>query len=55
MTDADLEAKFRGLTTGVLGTAETGRLIELCRRLRDLTDTAEIARAAVPGALVPAV
>jgi 2-methylcitrate dehydratase PrpD len=55
MTDSDLEAKFRGLATGVLGSAETGRLIELCRRLGDLADTAEIARAAVPGALVPAV
>lgn len=48
MSDADLEAKFRGLTDGILATAETDRLISLCWDLGKLKDAGEVARAAVP-------
>lgn len=48
MSDADLEAKFRGLARGILPTAQTDRLIRLCWDIAGLKDAAEIARAAVP-------
>ncbi|HXF66146.1 MAG TPA: MmgE/PrpD family protein [Burkholderiales bacterium] len=50
MSDADLEAKFRGLAQGILSPPETQRLIELCWEVGRLEDAAEIARASVPGA-----
>ena len=46
MTDADLEAKFRGLSNPVIGSAATDRLIDLCWRTEALSDIAEVARAA---------
>ena len=49
MSDADLEAKFRGLTKGILSTAECDRLIRLCWDIGKLEDTGEVARASVPG------
>lgn len=48
MSDADLEAKFRSLTDGILTAAQADRLIELCWTAADLADGAEIARATVP-------
>lgn len=48
MSDADLEAKFRGLAKGILSSAETDRLIRLCWDIAKLKDAAEVARAAVP-------
>jgi 2-methylcitrate dehydratase PrpD len=48
MSDADLEAKFRGLARGILSTAETGHLIGLCWDIAKLKDAGEVARAAVP-------
>jgi 2-methylcitrate dehydratase PrpD len=48
MTDADLEAKFRGLSNPVLQAPATDKLIALCWRAEALADIAEIARAAVP-------
>jgi 2-methylcitrate dehydratase PrpD len=48
MSDADLEAKFRGLTKGILGQADCERLIGLCWKLGELKDAAEIAGASVP-------
>ena len=47
MSDADLEAKFRGLVKGVLEPAATDKLIALCWRVDTVADAAEIARAAV--------
>ena len=48
MSDADLEAKFRSLTDGVLPKAQADRLIKLCWSAADLADAAEIARGTVP-------
>ncbi|MNC87355.1 hypothetical protein D3C83_30740 [compost metagenome] len=50
MSDADLEAKFRGFADGILSQAETDRLIGLCWDIGSLKDVAEVARASVPGA-----
>jgi 2-methylcitrate dehydratase PrpD len=50
MSDADLEAKFRGLAQGILSAAETDRLIELCWKVGTLADASEVARASVPAA-----
>jgi 2-methylcitrate dehydratase PrpD len=50
MSDADLEAKFRGLADPVLSRAEADRLIRLCWDIGTLKDAAEVARASVPGA-----
>jgi 2-methylcitrate dehydratase PrpD len=50
MSDADLEAKFRGLAEPVLSRAEADRLIRLCWDVAKLNDAAEVARASVPGA-----
>ena len=46
MSDLDLEAKFRGLTDGVLSKAATDRLLGLCWKIESLPDAAELARAA---------
>ncbi|MBI2508737.1 MAG: MmgE/PrpD family protein, partial [Betaproteobacteria bacterium] len=50
MSDADLEAKFRGQCAGILSRSETDRLIQLCRDVEKLEDVAEVARASVPAA-----
>jgi 2-methylcitrate dehydratase PrpD len=50
MSDADLEAKFRGLAEGILSKSETDNLIRLCRDVGKLKDVGEVARASVPGA-----
>ena len=49
MSDADLEAKFRGLADGILSKTETDILIRLCWDVAKLKDVAEVARASVPG------
>jgi 2-methylcitrate dehydratase PrpD len=54
MSDAALEAKFRGLSDGVLSNDETDRLIELCWKIETMGDIADLARAAVPAAAVGA-
>jgi 2-methylcitrate dehydratase PrpD len=48
MSDADLEAKFRGLAEGVLPPVQTDKLIELCWSVGSLKDVGTLARAAVP-------
>lgn len=48
MSDADIEAKFRGLAHGILSPGETGRLIGLCWGIGSLSNAAEVARATVP-------
>jgi 2-methylcitrate dehydratase PrpD len=50
MSDAQLEAKFRGLAEGVLSGSEADRLIRLCWDIGKLKDAAEVARASVPAA-----
>jgi len=48
MSDADLEAKFRGLAQGILSKGETDKLIRLCWEVAKLKDVSEVARASVP-------
>lgn len=48
MSDAELEAKFRGLAEGILSRTETDRLIRLCWDVGGLKDESEVARASVP-------
>ena len=48
MSDADLEAKFRGLAHGILQPEECERLIRLCWDIGNLKDAGEVARASVP-------
>lgn len=48
MSDADLESKFRGLTTGILSEQQITALIAACWDAEKLDDAAEIARLAVP-------
>lgn len=48
MSDADLEAKFRALTKGILPAAQADKLIGLCWNVGKLKSAAEIARASVP-------
>lgn len=50
MSDADLEAKFRSLTDGVLDNNEARTLIDLCWSAESLADGAAVARATVPHA-----
>jgi 2-methylcitrate dehydratase PrpD len=50
MSDADLEAKFRALCSGILAKAEADRLIRLCWDIGKLEDAAEVASASVPAA-----
>jgi 2-methylcitrate dehydratase PrpD len=52
MSDAALEAKFRGLVEGILSKRETERLIQLCWNIGALPALADVARAAVPAAPV---
>jgi hypothetical protein len=46
MSDAQLEAKFTGLTEGILVGERVRRLIELCWTIERLPDAASLARAA---------
>jgi 2-methylcitrate dehydratase PrpD len=55
MSDADLEAKFRGLTDGLLSSAETDALVQNCWTVGTLPDASALARMTVPGAKSPAV
>jgi 2-methylcitrate dehydratase PrpD len=48
MSDADLEAKFQGLTEGVLTPAQREEIITLCWRVTDLEDVGTLGRAAAP-------
>jgi 2-methylcitrate dehydratase PrpD len=48
MSDADLEAKFRGLCKGILPAAQADKLIGLCWNVGKLKRVAEIARASAP-------
>lgn len=48
MSNSDLEAKFSGLATGILGRSRTERLIDLCWSVAELDDVSEISRASVP-------
>jgi 2-methylcitrate dehydratase PrpD len=48
MSDADLEAKFRGLAGEVLPAAQVEEIIKLCWQLPALRDAGTLARAAVP-------
>ncbi len=52
MTDADLEAKFRGLAQGILSKSETDKLIRLCWDVGKLEDAGAVARASVPATAV---
>lgn len=46
MSDADLEAKFRGLVDGILSAAQSDEIIRLCWTVETLPDAGAIARAA---------
>lgn len=46
MADADLENKFSVLAEGILPAGRTRRVIDLCWKLEELPDIAEVARAA---------
>jgi 2-methylcitrate dehydratase PrpD len=48
MSDADLEAKFRGLTEGVLSPAQSEEVIALCWQITALEDVGALSRVAVP-------
>jgi len=48
MSDADLEAKFRGFARGILSQVECDNLIRLCWGIAGLKDAGEVARASVP-------
>jgi 2-methylcitrate dehydratase PrpD len=48
MSDADLEAKFKGLAGEVLPDAQVEEIIKLCWQLPTLQDAGALARAAVP-------
>jgi 2-methylcitrate dehydratase PrpD len=48
MTDAQLEAKFQGLSDTVLGSAATSDLLTACWKLGAAPDVAEITRHAIP-------
>jgi len=50
MSDADLEAKFKGLASEVLPDAQVEGIIKLCWQLPTLRDAGVLARAAVPRA-----
>jgi 2-methylcitrate dehydratase PrpD len=45
MTDTDLEAKFMGLTDGVLPAAQARTLMDLCWKIDTLPDTSQLAAA----------
>jgi 2-methylcitrate dehydratase PrpD len=46
MTDADLESKFAGLTSGILSGAQSRRLMDLCWNIDALASASEVAKAA---------
>jgi 2-methylcitrate dehydratase PrpD len=46
MSDADLEAKFRGLAAGILGDRQCSEVIRLCWAVESLPDAGAIVRAA---------
>ncbi len=48
LSDADLEAKFRGQAQGILSKSETDKLIRLCWDVAKLKAVGEVARASVP-------
>ncbi len=48
MSDADLEAKFRGLADGILSPVETDALIDRCWSIEQRKDAGEVARGSVP-------
>jgi 2-methylcitrate dehydratase PrpD len=48
MSDADLEAKFRGLVAGILPQRRIAELIAACWSLESLEDAGDIARLATP-------
>jgi 2-methylcitrate dehydratase PrpD len=47
MSDADLEAKFRGLTEGILAPAQMEEVVTLCWQITRLPDVTALSRAAV--------
>lgn len=47
MTNAQLEAKFAGLSDGVLPPDQTRRLMDMCWNIASLPEAAQPARAAV--------
>jgi 2-methylcitrate dehydratase PrpD len=47
MGDADLEAKFRSLSEGILSPAQRDNLMRLCWAITTLKDASVIARASV--------
>ncbi len=48
MSNADLDAKFRGLTADILSREEADRLLNLCWNVEDLSEVADIAKATIP-------
>jgi hypothetical protein len=50
MSDADLEAKFKGLVEAVLPPAQVDEAINLCWQISGQADAGALARAAVPRA-----
>ncbi|MCC7485704.1 MAG: MmgE/PrpD family protein [Burkholderiales bacterium] len=52
MSDADLEAKFRGQVEGILARPQAGALARLCWDIGRLEDAGEVARASVPARAV---
>ncbi len=46
LSDADIEAKFRGLVAGVLPEEQASKLIELCWKVSELDDAGAVAREA---------
>ena len=48
MSDRDLEAKFLGLSRGILSAGQAEKLIALCWSIQDLQEVGELARASVP-------
>jgi 2-methylcitrate dehydratase PrpD len=46
MSDAQLEAKFKGLTGGILPAGRAGRVLEFCWKLEQAPDASELARLA---------
>jgi 2-methylcitrate dehydratase PrpD len=48
MSDADLEAKFTGLTAETLAPGQRGKVIDLCWQLNSSPDAATLACASVP-------
>jgi 2-methylcitrate dehydratase PrpD len=46
MTDRDLEGKFSGLAEGILPKDQSRRVMDLCWKIADLPDAADITRSA---------